>query len=196
MRLRIANDLHDDIGSNLSSIALTNEMVAKNFPQNDEVRSQLLATGSSARQTANALRDIVWLIHPEHDTVEDMIFKLRDTASVLLGEIEHSFQCPEDALKKIRDIGFKRNLFLVFKEILHNIASHSSATNVSIQIKEHRRLLEMRIADNGRGFDPASQTSGNGLKSLRLRASQMGGSVTIESLPGRGTTVIILARIP
>ncbi len=196
MRMRIANDLHDDIGSNLSSIALTNEMVAKRLPEDNQVRSQLLAAGKSARETATALRDIVWLIHPEHDAIEDMIIKLRDTATVMLGAIEYSFECSEDALKRIRDIGFKRNLFLVFKEILHNIARHSSATHVEIRITEHHKLLEMRITDNGKGFDAATQSRGNGLNSLQLRAEQMRGSVSIDSLPGGGTTVIVLARIP
>ena len=196
MRLRIANDLHDDIGSNLSSIALTNEMVAKNLPQDDQMRSQLLATGSSARQTANALRDIVWLIHPDHDAIEDLILKLRDTAAVMLGTIEYSFDCPEGALKRIRDIGFKRNLFLVFKEILHNIVKHSSATHVTIQITEGHRLLEMSITDDGVGFDLTGESKGNGLKSLRTRTAQMRGIVDIKSNPGKGTTVRVVARIP
>jgi signal transduction histidine kinase len=136
------------------------------------------------------------LIHPDHDAVEDLILKLRDTAAVMLGTIDYSFACTEEALKRISDIGFKRNLFLVFKEILHNIVRHASATHVTIQITESRRLLEMTITDNGIGFDPSVQCRGNGLNSLRNRAAQMRGTVDIKSHPGEGTTITVTARIP
>jgi len=196
MRLRISSDLHDDIGSSLSSIALITDMVRHRLPRDLQERQQLSDVSRAARNTADALRDIVWLINPEHEKLDDIILRMKDGASKLLTGIEYAFHCPENALNSVLDMEFRRNVLLMFKEALHNIAKYSRATHVDISIGEEQQEFQMTIADNGIGFDEATITRGNGLNNLRRRAEKIGGNMTITSSPGRGTVVQLRARIP
>jgi ligand-binding sensor domain-containing protein len=196
MRLRIASDLHDDIGSSLGSIALITDMVRKTLPPGQKSGQQLLDASSAARRTADSLRDIVWLISPDHDKLDDIVLRMKDAAAKLLVGTEYRFDCPEERFASGLDMEFRRHVWLIYKETLHNIAKYAKANRVDIGITAQNRVFHLRIRDDGVGFDPSAPASGNGLRNLRARAAKLGGSIAIESAPGRGTLVLLEARIP
>ena len=135
------------------------------------------------------MKDIVWFIKPKDDLLDDLLLRMNETAASLLGETEYTFQPPADGGSSRISIDFKKNFFLAFKETLTNIAKHACATEVRIEVSRRDSMLEMIVRDNGRGFNEHISRRGNGLGSLRNRASTLHGEFEITSLPGKGTTV-------
>jgi signal transduction histidine kinase len=190
LRQRIAGDLHDEIGSNLGSIALLSQMALR---QSGDARADLAEINRVARETAASMRDIVWLIKPDADGAQDFAVKLRETAAVMLAGLEWEFD--DEALTNSLSLEWKREILLIFKEALHNIRRHSEAHRVSIHLADAGGEFVMRISDDGRGFDPAAQGSGHGLNSQRQRAQTLGGEWQLDSKPGQGTTVTLRAKM-
>jgi signal transduction histidine kinase len=190
LRQRIAGDLHDEIGSNLGSIALLSEMALR---EPAGARADLTEINRVARETAASMRDIVWLIKPGANTPEDLIARLRETAGIMLAGLEWAFDC--EGLASPLSLDCKRHALLIFKEALHNIRRHAAAQRVAIRLTEHDGLLEMEIADDGSGFDPGAVATGHGLESLRQRAQLLGGGLEIESSPGKGARIIVRMKL-
>jgi signal transduction histidine kinase/ligand-binding sensor domain-containing protein len=195
LRTRIAADLHDDVGTNLSSIMLASQIIERELPPLSEQRRQLWELRTRAGMTQDMLKDIVWLLDPRNDTFEDFILKLKDLAHRQLMNIPCSFTVSgEHRVDRLR-LEFKRTIVLFFKEAMTNIAKHAGATAVQVDLALSDDLFSLSIRDNGRGFDPAKTTGGNGLRNLRARASHLGGTVDILSAPGAGTTIRLTSRI-
>jgi signal transduction histidine kinase len=211
LRQHIAGDLHDEIGSNLGSIALLSEMALR---QPAGARADLTEINRVARETAASMRDIVWLIKPGANTPEDLVAKFRETAGVMLAGLDWQLDC--ESLASPLSLDCKRHALLIFKEALHNIRRHAAAERVAIRLAEHDGLLEMEIADDGSGFDPGAVSAvadpcdapvaglcqagkvistGHGLESLRHRAQAMGGGLKIESSPGKGARIIVRMKL-
>lgn len=195
LRLRIADDLHDDVGSNLSAIAMVSRTLQRAPELAGTTRQKLAEIYDTAVLTSEGMKDLVWLIKPENDTLDDLFLRMKDTASTLLGDISFEFHSPDAPQSKTIGIDFKRSVFLAFKEIVTNIAKHSMAGRVEIRIALQDRFLEMVVSDNGTGFDATAHHRGNGLQSLRKRADHIGGSCTITSVPHSGTTVAFSGRM-
>src|SRR5262249_4936338 len=134
-------------------------------------------------------------ITPRNDGLDDLLLHMKDTAATLLGDTPYEFVAPEDRLSESMTIEFKRNVFLAFKESITNIAKHAAPTNVEIRISFHDGRFRMAITDNGNGFDRESIRRGNGLASLAKRASTIGGTCTVTSTPGKGTSVEFCASM-
>lgn len=196
LRVRIASDLHDDVGSSLSAIALMTEVVSRRLPEGSVERERLMAATHVTRTTADALRDIVWLINPEHENVQDLIQRMKDAASKLLLNTHLIFEVDHNGFPATLDMEFRRHLILLYKEILNNIARHAAATEVRITLRRDDGALFLRVSDNGKGFDETTIRRGSGLTNLRLRAERIGGTISITSAPGKGTTVELRAKIP
>jgi signal transduction histidine kinase len=196
MRIRIASDLHDDIGSNLSGIALINEMISSRSGVGDQERQQLLDASRSARSTADALKDIVWIIDPDHDKLDDITLRMKDAAARLLVNIDYSFHCDTRTSTDALSMEFRRNIFLIYKEILNNIVKHARATRVVIEVTTGHNLFHLKVVDNGIGFDAGTVQRGNGLTNLRNRAAKLGGTIQVKSCGSEGTTVELAAVIP
>lgn len=188
VRLRIARDLHDEVGSNLGSIALLSEMITAASEEAEEIRRV-------ARQTAGSLRDIVWFLDPAGDKLEEVIPRMKDTARTLLPGIPFEFIVQAEAKLPRPSLHLRRNVFPMFKEILHNIAKHARATRVLIRVVVTARRFELCVEDNGAGFDPAASRTGNGLKNLQRRAAELRGELRIEAAPGRGARLTLSAPI-
>ena len=191
LRLRISRDLHDEIGAGLSSIALMSDAVGTNGNGIDEPdRHQLKRIAGTARDMVGDLRDIVWSIDPDTDQLEDIVARMRDVAADLLRGVTATFRSPPgtDLTRKI-SMEARRDLLLLYKEALHNVARHSRATAVTIDLHVQRGGLELVVSDDGVGFTPQDATLGMGLRSLRERAERIGARLELESEPGRGTTV-------
>ncbi len=197
MRSRIASDLHDEIGSNLSSISVISQILQNKQSLGEKEQQQLKNVHIIAMETANAMRDIVWFVNPANDSLEKLIVRMRETANRMLDHLDFEFQAPTEEISIEPDIHFRRNLFLIFKESLQNIVKHANASRVKILIEEDGKGLSMRISDNGLGFDPESDHKGNGLRNFQKRATESGMSVTVTSQPAEGTTVeVIVSKIP
>jgi ligand-binding sensor domain-containing protein/signal transduction histidine kinase len=191
LRLRIARDLHDDVGANLASLALIAEAMEKQPSFGDPADLKHIAL-----QTIDALRDIVWFIDPARDRLGDLMTRMRDTAPLLLTGVKFDFEVIVSNPDLNLPPAFRRNVFPIFKEALHNAASHGRATRVGITLDCRNGVLRLRVEDDGIGFDEARIIPGNGLRNLRRRAAEMNGEVRIQTSPGCGTAVEFEAPFP
>lgn len=197
VRNNIAKDLHDEIGSTLTSIKILSE-VSKNNLDKDQQKafSFLQKITEQSSQMQQGMSDIVWAIKPDNDRLENMLVRMREYASHTLEpkNIEAIFLTEEPVLVQSLNMQQRRDFFLIFKEAINNAAKYSQASKVEISISKDRDQLQLRISDNGIGFDSCKETSSNGLKNMMARAEALKGSVHIQSEPGKGTTV--LAKVP
>jgi ligand-binding sensor domain-containing protein/signal transduction histidine kinase len=197
VRTRIATDLHDDIGANLSLIAMLSE-VARGFLKRDDprLREWFSTIATTSRDTVDAMSDIVWAVNPRRDHLSDLTQRMRRFADDILGarDIALNFHAPE--LERDLKVGadLRREVFLIFKETINNTVRHSQGTIANIELEVARGWLVLRVTDNGRGFDLKNTREGNGLASIRLRAGRLGGTVDVSSPNGPGTSVTL--RVP
>ena len=195
MRNRIAQDLHDEIGSNLSSISLMSELVQKDGKINSEVLEKINRIQKVAKGSSQAMRDIVWLTNPSSDTLKDLISKMNEIANDMLGGLTWQFDFP-DVVSEINLIPeVKRNIFFIYKESLNNILKHANAKTVSIDLRILDSKMMLIIKDDGKGFNKSTTYSGNGLKNLQSRAKEIRGDLSIEGLPNNGTTINLSVNI-
>lgn len=190
LRLRIARDLHDDVGANLGSISLLAQMM-----ENQPSRADATQVRSIALETIDTLRDIVWFLDPKHDRLSDLVTRLNETARNMLARVAFQFEQNGDFHSAKLPLAFRRNVPPLFKEALHNILKHAQATEVRIMVRRWEDQFQFSVADNGRGFDEPATPSGNGLKNMRRRAADIGGRLEIASRRGDGTTLTLTAPI-
>ena len=189
MRLRIAGDLHDELGSELSGIALASSRLASRGDLEAADRDRLRDVAASSLRIAQSLRDIVWYINPDHDNWLSTEARMRSVASSLCQEIDHDFQIELAQTRNGIEMDQRRNLYLIYKELLTNVARHSCASRTEIRLRADDRRVVLEVADNGIGFDPATTTDGTGLASIRRRAAKMNADLAIDSRPGSGSRV-------
>jgi signal transduction histidine kinase len=194
LRVRIAGDLHDEIGSSLWSITLLSRMLAKHSNLEKDEREDIEEIHRIAGQTSNSIRDIIWLINPAFDTVQDLLLRTRDFARTIMRDVDYRMVTEGTDLARKLSPDLKQNLLLLFKEALTNIARHSGATVVEVRIQELDRTWRLSIRDNGSGFDTAMLTGGSGLRNLQARAAKIGGTLEIQSTPGSGTTLLFITE--
>jgi hypothetical protein len=190
LRLRIARDLHDEVGANLGSISLLAQMM-EHMP----TRTDATQVRGLAMQTMDTLRDIVWFIDPTHDRLSDLVVRMHETARTMLPTVEFNFDQTGDFDSTDLSLAFRRNVLPLFKETLHNLLKHSHATQVEISVRRSDKEFQFRVHDNGTGFDPRQKKWGNGLKNMKRRAAEIGGRFELDSHNGGGTTVILTAPI-
>jgi signal transduction histidine kinase len=188
LRNKIASDLHDDVGSTLSSISIFSQMAQQ---QSKEVNPLLETIGESSRKMLDAMADIVWTINPENDQFEKIVLRMRSFAYELLGakNIDFEFNADEEVTKMKLPMELRKNLYLIFKEATNNMVKYSGANKALFNIKEEKNNLVMLIKDNGKGFNMQQSTAGNGLKNMKKRAKEIGAYFIIESTPGNGTVI-------
>jgi len=196
IRVQIATDLHDEIGSSLGSIVLRSRTLQKEKRWTKRSKEELARIHRTAMQTAGMLRDIVWLVNPDFDKLDDMILRMKDTAQSLLAGISYEFIAPDEVLLTRLSPEIRRIIFLSYKEILHNIAKHSKATEARIEVYTVNGMFHLEVSDNGMGFDINSNTAsgGTGLKNVRKRMAVVEGQVDIQSAPNQGTTIALRAK--
>jgi signal transduction histidine kinase len=194
LRNKIASDLHDDVGSTLSSIAIFSEVAQQ---QTKEVIPMLDTISESARKMLDAMADIVWTINPENDNFEKIILRMRSFAYELLGakKIEFEFVAEDDITKKKLPMDVRKNLYLIFKEATNNMVKYSGANKANFSIKGDKDNLTMLIRDNGKGFDMTKEFVGNGLKNMKKRAEEIGAKLLVESTPDKGTTIQLMINV-
>jgi ligand-binding sensor domain-containing protein/signal transduction histidine kinase len=196
-RNRIARDLHDDIGSSLSNIALMSELMQGKRTLEEKEIKQLRQIGATSRQIVEAMEDIVWAINPDYDKLDNLLLRLKDVTAELLRQqgITYTFHFPEQELLQSLPMNFRRNLLLIYKELLHNIIKHAQATHVEIALAKTDGCLVLKLADDGVGFDVKAVKNGTGLKSMQIRAAELKGKLEIESQPNQGTRVTLAVKL-
>jgi two-component system sensor histidine kinase UhpB len=188
LRNKIATDLHDDVGSTLSSISIFSQMAQQ---QSKEIIPLLETIENSSRQMLDAMADIVWTINPENDHFEKIILRMKSFAFELLGatKIDFEFIADENIAKMKIPMNVRKNLFLIFKEATNNMVKYSRADKAMFTVKGEKNKLMLVISDNGKGFNVRQDTEGNGLKNMKKRAQEIDGQLFINSEPGKGTSV-------
>lgn len=196
-RNRISRDMHDDLGSGLTKIAILSEVAKKQLPEPDKAKEQLEKISLSSRELVDNLQDIIWVLNPANDTLESLAAYIREYTLKYFEpfEIKTTFIYPEQF--SIRDLSEekRRNTFLTVKETLHNTAKHAWCNEVTISINEGDHFFTISIKDDGKGFEQEKiRMFANGLKNMQNRVEQAGGEYEIISEPGKGTKTII--RMP
>ena len=194
MRSRIASDLHDEIGSNLSSIDLIGQVLHSKLTGADQDKRKLTDISQIARMTAESMREIIWFVNPKNDSIEKLIVKMRETANIMLNSIDFSFEAPSYGFPPNTDINFRRNFYLIYKESLQNIIKHSQAKKVVIKILADQSCIELYIKDNGVGFNTAIDYKGQGLKNILNRAKEIDSIVEIKSEGNKGTEILLTKK--
>ncbi len=195
MRSRIAGDLHDEIGSNLSSISMTSQMVQRSARLGDLEKRRLADIAATAKETTDAMRDIVWFINPQHDRLADLVLRLKDITSKLLTGLDYSFNTSDNTIEAIPDLLMRKEIYLFYKEVLNNIVKHAHASKIDIDISSRHKTFVLTVCDNGIGFETANVTEGFGLKSLRDRAEKIGAKLDLSSCEGQGTKITLSVPI-
>lgn len=189
LRLRIATDLHDDIGSGLTEVSLYSELIRRSTQ--GEPAAWASQVGEMARHLLDAMRDIVWAINPELESWEALELRMKDYAATLLFPQDIQFEMTGEMSKREPplSVDVRRNVLLIFKEALHNAVRHAGCQRVEVQWRLTPYTLWLQIADDGAGFDAAHACSGNGLANLRRRAQEIEADLKLETRPGAGTTI-------
>jgi len=194
VRTRIAADLHDDVGSSLSQISVLSEVLRNQLKAPEAPVSRNLSLINRVSQEAlDSMSDIVWAINPQQDHLSDLLRRMRRVTSETLParDIDFEFKAPTVGLELRLGADIRRQVFLMFKEVINNLVRHSRCTRAHITLKIEGPLLILTVGDNGNGFDQDEVTEGNGLVSLHRRARSLEGETVVSSNKGEGTTISI-----
>jgi len=198
LRIQIASDLHDDVGSRLTKVAMVTEFVDRETSSSDRSKPHIQAIARTTREVIQSMDEIVWTINPKNDTLDNL-------ANYIFQYTQEYFQntsvrCRIDVPARLPDHALsteeRHNLFMAVKEALNNVLKHAQADEVRIGLTVQESKMTIRIIDNGKGFEVAKVNgSGNGLENMRARLGRVGGKLMVESQPGKGTRVEMEAPI-
>ena len=192
-RARIAKDIHDDLGANLTQIALLGELAQQDSTTPEKAAERTNRISTTARQAIRSLDEIVWAVNPRNDTLAHLIDYSGQFALdyLRLAGIRCRLDFPEQAPPRELSTDVRHNLFLAIKEALNNIVKHAQATEVWVRVQPESARLNISIEDNGRGFNGVRDDAmADGLRNMKQRMSDLGGQCFIESRIGAGTKVV------
>jgi two-component sensor histidine kinase len=198
VRTRIATDLHDDIGANLSLIAMASEVARHRARSDDRQMAEALSLISgTSRELVDSMGDLVWAVNPERDHLADLLKRMRRFASDVFSArgIAFRFHAPSDDHDIRLGTETRREVLLIFKEAINNIARHSQCASAEVELMAQGGWLTLKLSDNGRGFDTTRSFDGNGLVSMRQRAARLDGTLVVASRRGEGTTLTLKAPL-
>jgi signal transduction histidine kinase len=191
MRNRIARDLHDDIGSTLSSIGILSQVVENQMGDKSEsVREMVKRIGESSQKVQRSLSDIVWTTKQTEDNFDNVLVKMKEFTSEVLEAKDIFYNFNIDSMPDVKLSPSKQyNFYLIYKEAVNNIVKYSNADEVNIDLVRQNGSLTLNITDNGIGFDEKKVKLGNGLANMRKRTDSLGGEIRITSKEQEGTKV-------
>ena len=196
-RLRIAKDIHDDLGSGLSKIKFLTELVSAKSANNPEVTSNIKSIAETSVFLVENMRDLIWALNPENTKLETLIARIREYSSDYLADfplelkINISDEIPDKEITKEAH----RNIFFIVKESLQNIIKHANASVVQLTIDVINNEFKMIITDNGKGLTIDDSKEGNGLRNIKQRAAVINSVFEINSQQGNGTSISIITPI-
>lgn len=192
LRHRISRDLHDDIGSALTTINVLSKVALNKGDDQTSVQGYLTRIKDSAQQTMESMSDIVWAINPTNDSLESMLVRMKEYAAELCEArgIELKFDADNNINHHKLDVAYRKNVFLIFKEAVNNAVKYSNCKNLLITLgMKADHVLHLSIEDDGTGFAEGKKNAGNGLSNMRSRAEELNGTLQIDTSAGNGTTV-------
>jgi signal transduction histidine kinase len=197
-RLRIAHDIHDDLGARITQISLLSAMSQGNAAFPEKARVEFDKVSKMSRELVLALYETVWAVNPENDNLE----ALGNYVCRMVKQL-----CENTALRcrfYVRDLPAevqvssqtRHNISMAIKEAVHNIIKHSNSPEIIIHMEFSQDVLNVSVQDSGSGFEAGMKGTGHGLSNMKQRLEKIGGTCTVESLPGQGTTVRMRLNIP
>ncbi len=198
IRSRIARDIHDDIGSELTQISLLSEIIKRNEGSSSKSIAIIDRLNSSARAIIHNLGEIVWAINPQYDNLSSLLAYFNNYISQLLENTEIEYQMNFTEVKGYIPVNpeLRRNLFLLLKEALSNILKHTRTSKITIRLEVSNDEFEFWIIDDGGGVDESKKSKfGNGMKNMDARMKSIGGTLEIISNPGKGVSILARGRI-
>ncbi len=196
-RLRISQDMHDDIGSILTRVSILSD-VGQGQAAGEVAAKQFERIGGQVRAAVVALDEIVWATNPGDDNLPRFAEYTGRFADECFENtaIRCWQEMPTDLPKLPLRADVRHNVFLAIKEALNNVLKHSGATEVWLRLKLENGEVGVEVADNGHGFTPKTATTGNGLGNMKSRLAECGGRAHLTSAPGRGTTIRFVFPVP
>ena len=195
-RVRIARDIHDDLGAGLTQMALLSELGQGEIGQPEKARVRMDQIFSTASGLAKSLNEIVWAVNPQNDTLDSVLTYLGGYADEYLRAAGLRFRnaLPQEVPPQPVTSAVRHHLFCAVREALNNVIKHAGASEVWLAAEFDGGRLSVEVRDNGRGFDPSAvnRRAGrhNGLVNMRRRMEEVHGGFTVETAPGRGTCLI------
>jgi len=197
VRNKIASDLHDDVGSTLSSIRMYSDIV-KNQPNQTNTTTELLdKISSNSKEMIENMSDIVWMIKPGNDDFSNIENRMLNFANELCTPVGINFEFNKNAAAEVikMPMELRRDVYLIFKEAINNAVKYSCCNTIHSQINLKSHALEMRISDDGKGFDTNIASNGNGLSNMKKRTDTHNGTFQLFSSPGEGTEIVVAFNI-
>lgn len=195
LRKQLASDLHDDLGSVLSSIDISSRTALAKKANVTVMEAHLKNISDQAQQSMENMSDIVWSVSPDNDTFESILSRMKSFAIDLCEPLNIAIDfldIPADNYPGSLNAMMRKNIFLIFKEAVNNAAKYSACTLLSIQLdKIAPHTLMLTIRDNGKGFDPGHTKMGNGLRNMKNRSSQINATMVIDTVVNKGTTITL-----
>ncbi|MFO1475956.1 MAG: two-component regulator propeller domain-containing protein [Verrucomicrobiota bacterium] len=199
-RARIAQDLHDDLGSSLARISLLSGLARADRHHSAQVEAHVEKIALSADETVRALEEIVWAVRPGSDTLQSLVEYIAHFANEYFTEatVRCRLNLPHDLPARPIPPEMRHNIFLIVKEALTNVLRHASAREVLVEAKLTGDSLEIVVQDDGQGFDAqgSRKERRNGLGNMQRRAEAMNGALSLESGPGKGTRLRLVVTLP
>ncbi len=199
MRSKISQDLHDDVASTLSGIRLYSELAKQQTREQhtDQLLESLDVISSNAAAMKNELSDIVWAVNPANDNLKKLLDKLNVYASELsrAAGIQYRFLAEDIIPEEKLSMQYRRNIYLVCKEAIHNAIKYSGAKQVLLQVLMTGGIVRFIIQDDGKGLDTSLVHAGNGMLNMKNRAAEVQGELDIQSVAGEGTSVALSVKI-
>jgi ligand-binding sensor domain-containing protein/signal transduction histidine kinase len=201
-RTRIAKDIHDHLGANLTRISLLSQSAHGELENPAQAAAQLDRIYDTSRELTRSMDEIVWAVNPQHDTLDSLASYLGNFAQDYLVSLH--VRCRLDVPLQLPHwpitAEVRHNIFLAFKEALHNVVKHSGASEVTIVLATNETGFQLAVCDNGKGFEPTAVSTrpgrGNGLKNMQQRLGKMGGRCEIQSASGTGTEIKFFVFVP
>jgi len=196
LRSRISTDLHDDIGSTLSSITILSDIAAreKDVLQSGNMMQEIKQSSVSLMEKMD---DIVWSINPGNDSIENLMLRIKRFASTLFEakEIDYAIRIDEQIYKTKLDMETRQHIYLILKEAINNLVKYSQCSQAVIEVKYAGNHLNIMVTDNGKGFNQHNIQLGNGIISMKKRADAINGEIRITTALDKGTTILLQTKI-
>lgn len=197
LRTKIARDLHDEMGSILTSINVLSKVAMQTGFVNDEVKNYLQKIKDNSANMMESMSDIVWAINPLNDSIEKILLHMKEFAAEMLEPARINYYFKEEGKldKSLLNLEQRKDLYMIFKEAINNAVKYSNATEISISIIVDENIMQLQITDNGKGFDSTKINHGNGLNNMHSRAMTMNATLRIKSILNTGTTILLTKNI-
>ena len=192
-RMRIAKDIHDDLGSGLSKINFLSEIIYGKSEHLPEIRHSSESVKETAKRMIDNMRDLIWALNPDNTTLPNLIARMREYTTDYLEDfpIEIKYSFPDNVPQTSINKESHRELFMIVKETLNNISKHSKATEILFNVNITNDNFSFSIRDNGIGFNEETIKRGNGLRNMNSRITALGGIFEVKSEPNKYTLIAV-----